>query len=135
MGTELKALRFVGVAILFLAATLIPQRAYGVDKGQDLPNQKCQRNNTDESTTTGQCASVCKDLEVSTTKDVDSGLRTCQQKATRTSQWVLVAVTGNSSILFLRYNNKGEVQACAMPKENEIECRHINIREAKTKSE
>jgi hypothetical protein len=59
MGTELRVLRFVGVALLFFAVTFFtPQKAYAEDKGQDLPNQKCQRNNTDGTTTTGQCSNV-----------------------------------------------------------------------------
>jgi hypothetical protein len=115
-----------------LPSFFTPQKAYAVDKGQDLPNQKCQRNNANGSTTTGQCSSVCKDLEVSTTKDVDSGLRTCQQKAVRASQWGLLAVTGNPN-LFLRYNNQDEVQACLLTKETEMECHHVNVREVKAK--
>jgi len=36
MGTELKVLRFVGVALLLFAVNCFtPQKAYGEDKGQD----------------------------------------------------------------------------------------------------
>jgi hypothetical protein len=126
---------FIGVAIFFATIFITPLTAFADKKGQDYPNEKCQRNNTDGSTTTGQCSNVCKDLTVSTTKDVDSGLRTCDQAARSAGGWGIVAVVGNPSMLFVRYNEDGEVQACApTSKPDEIECRHVTIREAKRKS-
>jgi hypothetical protein len=73
-----KIYRLVGAAI-FCAATLIcPLNAFAPEKGQDRPDEKCQRNNKNGSTTTGQCSSVCKDLDVGG-KDVNSGYRTCKE--------------------------------------------------------
>jgi hypothetical protein len=133
MKTRLKFLGFAGLALFFTACFVTPQRASAETKGQDLPGEKCQRNNKDGTTTTGQCSNVCKDLVVSGTKDVDSGLKTCKEARTA-GGWGLVPVTGNPSILFMRYNKNGDVQSCGpTSKPDEIECRPVTIREAKSK--
>ena len=135
MNAKLKLFGFTGAALFCAAMLLTPTTAVADQKkGQDYPDEKCQRNNKDGTMTIGQCSNVCKDLDVSTTKDVDTGYRTCKQART-VGQWNLVAVTGNPSMLFLRYNDEGEVQGCTMTsKRNEIECRDLTIREAKGNS-
>ena len=134
MKTEPKALVFVGSAIL-LATLIAAQPAFAEPKtGKDYPNEKCDRKNKDDTTTTGQCSNVCKDLEVSTTKDVDTGHRTCTAKRTAAS-WGLTAATGNPSVAFWRYNSEGEVQACGTTANpNVLECRPVTIREVEAKS-
>ncbi|MGH9747603.1 MAG: hypothetical protein ACRD59_16025 [Candidatus Acidiferrales bacterium] len=135
MKTTLNVRWFVGVAIIFAATFVTPRPAFADKKGQDYPDDKCQRNNTDKTTASGPCSSVCKDLTVSTTKDVNSGLKTCKQAATRVGAagWGLVPVTGNSGVSFLRYNAQGDVQACALTAKADLECRPIAVRMVEAK--
>jgi hypothetical protein len=130
MVTKSRTWWFVCATLLFSGLAFVtPQTASADTKGQDLPGTKCQRNNKDGSTTTGQCSSVCKDLVVSDAKDPDSGLRTCEEKATVVSGWGIVAITGHSSVQFLRYNEGGEVQACKLgAKADEVECHRVRVR-------
>jgi len=129
MVTKSRTWWFVCATLLFCALAFVtPQTASAETKGQDLPGTKCQRNNKDGSTTTGQCSSVCKDLVVSDTKDVDSGLRTCEE-AKAVSGWGIVAITGHPSVQFVRYNAGGEVQACRLgAKSDELECHRVRVR-------
>ena len=131
MKNKLKALAFVSSAVL-CGATLI----LAAEKtGGDYPNEKCDRNNKDGTTTTGQCSNVCKDLTVSGTKDVNTGHRTCTAARTVTGWGIAVPTTANPSVLFYRYNLTGEVQACvATSKPDELECRDVTIRMVGEKS-
>ena len=132
MKAKFRAFGFVSTLVVICAASLLaPRTTYAATKtGSDFPNQKCDRKETNGSTTTGQCSSVCKGLDVSTTKDVNTGNRTCQAARVAVGTWGVVAVTGNSSMQFLRFNDKGDFQACALTsKPDEIECRPMTIRE------
>ena len=128
---------WLSCAVLGLCAVTFvnPPTASADKKGQDMPaDAECQRNNTDGTTTNGKCSSVCKDLTVSTTKDVDSGKYTCKQAARVGSGWGLVAVTGNAGVHFLRYNAGGDVQACALnDKADELQCHPVTIRVRESK--
>lgn len=111
-----------------ICLVFLPSIAVAEKKGQDYPNEKCDRKETNGSITVGQCDSVCKDLPVSTTKDVDTGHRTCKAKA-RFGNWTLVPALGNSKVAFYRYEPGGEVQACSTTsKPEELECQKIIIR-------
>jgi hypothetical protein len=91
---------------------MYPQTA-SAEKGQDLKDTKCQRNKADGSSTTGPCEEVCKDLEVSTHKDVDTGLRTCKESS-------IIALV-HPSEQSLKHSDSRTVQAFPlMSKGNEI---------------
>ena len=136
MKNRLKAVPSFGAAILCATILITPRTAFAEPKtGKDYPNEKCDRQNKDGTTTTGQCSNVCKDLEVSTVKDVNTGHRTCKEKARIVADWGLVVATGNPSVVFWRYNSAGEVQACGPTSTpDELECRPVTIRQVEAKS-
>ena len=130
---QVKTFALVGAAIFCAANLICPQNAFAEKKGQDFPDQKCQRNNKDGSITTGQCSSVCKDLDVSTTKDVDTGYRTCKEART-IGGWGVVSLT-HPSVQLLRYNDSGEVQACSLTSRgDEMVCHPVTIKQGQAKT-
>jgi hypothetical protein len=124
------------VAAVIAATLLTPRPAGGAppQQGGDLPGQSCQRNNKDGSITTGLCSNVCKNLDVSTTKDVNTGKRTCTEALSVPTRWGLVAVSGSSLTRLLRFSDTGEVQTCTLTKADEMQCYNVTIREVNTKS-
>jgi hypothetical protein len=126
----------VTVVALCSLGTLTSTKVMAEKKGQDYPGEKCDRTNKDGTTTTGQCSSVCKDLDVDPVKDVNTGHRTCKQAFVMPGGG-LVPVTGHPSIQFLRYNDLGQVQACSLTPKlgvDELLCRDITVREVEGKS-
>jgi hypothetical protein len=119
--------RVFGVASWIIFCSFTPLAA-DQKTGKDYPNEKCERKETNGSSTYGQCASVCKDLDVSTTKDVNSGYRTCKAKARTLNNWTLVSASGNSNLAFWRFQPGGEVQACSTTASAaEVECHPVKI--------
>src|SRR4051812_35930641 len=98
----------VGAALFGAAMFIAPQVEFAAKQGQDLPGQKCDLNKKDGTSKTGQCSTVCKDLDVSDAKDVNTGHRTCKEKARAVATWGLVPIAGNPSVQFLRFNDTGE---------------------------
>jgi hypothetical protein len=120
--------RLLAVTSWIILCSITPLAAFDQKTGKDFPNEKCERKETNGSSTYGQCTSVCKDLDVSTTKDVNSGYRTCKAKARAGKNWTLVSATGNSSLAFWRFEPGGEVQACSTTSSAaEIECHPVKI--------